>query len=199
MMRLSGGLKGLMLLPMLTLMACSSMPTPPRNALNLCAVFAEKQAWQSPAIRTERRWGIPVSVLMATMYHESSYRADARPPRRYFLGIFPGSRPSTAYGYSQALDGTWDEYVSKNSRWFASRYEFDDAIDFIGWYHNLSTREIGIRADDAYNLYLAYHEGRGGFSRNSYLAKPWLVRYAERVRETEGKYRQQLTGCPLSQ
>jgi len=199
MMRLSGGLKGLMLLPMLTLMACSSMPTPPRNALNLCAVFAEKQTWQSPAIRTERRWGIPVSVLMATMYHESSYRADARPPRRYFLGIFPGSRPSTAYGYSQALDGTWDEYVSKNSRWFASRDEFDDAIDFIGWYHNLSTREIGIRADDVYNLYLAYHEGRGGFSRNSYLAKPWLVRYAERVRETEGKYRQQLTGCPLSQ
>lgn len=180
-----------------TLTACSSMPSPPRNALNLCSVFSEKVEWQKPTLRTEKRWSIPASVLMATMFHESSYRADARPPRRYFLGFIPGPRPSTAYGYAQALDGTWDEYVSRNSRWFASRDDFDDAIDFIGWYHNLSTREIGIRADDAMNLYLAYHEGRGGFARNSYLDKPWLVRYAERVRATDQLYREQLSGCPL--
>ena len=180
------------------LTACSSMPSPPRNALNLCSVFAEKTEWRKPTLRTEKRWSIPVSVLMATMFHESSYRADARPPRRYFLGFIPGPRPSTAYGYAQALDGTWDEYVDKNSRWFANRDEFDDAIDFIGWYHNLSTREIGIRADDAVNLYLAYHEGRTGFAGNSYLAKPWLVRYAERVGETELSYRSQLAGCPLA-
>lgn len=182
----------------LSLMGCSSMPSPPRNALNLCSVFAEKIEWQKPTLRSEKRWNIPASVLMATMFHESSYRADARPPRRYLLGFIPGSRPSTAYGYAQALDGTWDEYVSRNSRWFANRDEFDDAIDFIGWYHNLSTREIGIRADDAVNLYLAYHEGRGGFSRNSYLDKPWLVRYAERVGATELSYRSQLVACPLA-
>lgn len=181
-----------------TLTACSSMPSPPRNALNLCSVFSEKAEWQKPTLRTERRWRIPASVLMATMFHESSYRADARPPRRYFLGFIPGPRPSTAYGYAQALDGTWDEYVLQNSRWFASRDDFDDAIDFIGWYHSLSTREIGIRADDTLNLYLAYHEGRNGFARNSYLDKPWLVRYAERVSETEQLYRGQLSGCPLS-
>jgi len=191
-------LNSFFLLSVLMLQGCSTLPSPPRQALNLCAVFAEKTEWQSPTLRTERRWGIPVSVLMATMYHESSYRADARPPRRYYLGVFPGARPSTAYGYAQALDVTWDEYVSKNSRWFASRDDFDDAMDFIGWYHNLSTREIGIRANDTYNLYLAYHEGRGGFVRNSYLAKPWLMRYAERVRETEGNYRQQLLRCPLA-
>lgn len=180
------------------LAGCSSLPSPPRNALNVCAVFAEKTEWQKPALRTEQRWGIPVTVLMATMFHESSYRADARPSRRYYLGLIPGSRPSTAYGYSQALDGTWDEYVSQNSRWFASRDDFSDAIDFIGWYHNLSTREIGIRPDDVMNLYLAYHEGRGGFARNSYLEKPWLVKYAGRVRDTELSYRSQLPACPLA-
>ncbi len=179
------------------LTACSSMPSPPRNALNLCSVFAEKTEWRKPTLRTEKRWNIPASVLMATMFHESSYRADARPPRRYFLGFIPGPRPSTAYGYAQALDGTWDEYVSRNSRWFANRDDFDDAIDFIGWYHNLSTREIGIRADDAVNLYLAYHEGRTGFAGNSYLDKPWLVPYAERVGATELSYRSQLVSCPL--
>jgi len=183
---------------LMMLSACSSMPSPPRNALNVCAVFAEKSEWQKPTLRTEKRWKIPASVLMATMFHESSYRADARPPRRYFLGFIPGPRPSTAYGYAQALDGTWDEYVAKNSRWFANRDDFDDAIDFIGWYHNLSTREIGIRADDMLNLYLAYHEGRSGFAGNSYLEKPWLVRYAERVVVTEQNYRSQLVSCPLA-
>jgi len=188
---------GLLGLVLAALAGCSSLPSPPRNALNVCAVFAEKTEWQKPALRTEQRWGIPVSVLMATIYHESSYRADARPPRRYFLGFIPGPRPSNAYGYSQALDETWDEYVSKNSRWFADRDDFDDAIDFVGWYHRLSTREIGIRPDDAMNLYLAYHEGRNGFARNSYVNKPWLVRYAERVGATELSYRNQLAGCPL--
>ena len=61
------------------------------------------------------------------------------------------------------------------------------------------TREIGIRADDTLNLYLAYHEGRSGFASNSYLAKPWLVRYAERVVVTEQNYRSQLADCPLAQ
>jgi len=193
-----GGLRlGLLCAAIVMLSACSSMPSPPRNALNLCSVYAEKTEWRTPTLRSEKRWNIPASVLMATMFHESSYRADARPPRRYFLGFIPGPRPSTAYGYAQALDGTWDEYVSRNSRWFANRDEFDDAIDFIGWYHNLSTREIGIRADDTVNLYLAYHEGRNGFARNSYLEKPWLMRYAQRVGATELSYRNQLSECPL--
>lgn len=190
--------RGLVTLLLLLLAGCASLPAPPRQALDLCAVYAEKREWQRPTVRSEKRWNIPASVLMATMFHESSYRADARPPRRYWLGFIPGPRPSTAYGYAQALDGTWDEYVARNSRWFARRDDFADAIDFIGWYHSLSTREIGIRADDAVNLYLAYHEGRSGFAANSYLDKPWLIRYAERVGVTEKNYRSQLETCPLA-
>lgn len=171
---------------------------PPRQPLNICAVFAEKDDWRKPAARTESRWGVPVPVLMATMFHESSYKADARPPRRYFLGFIPGPRPSTAYGYAQAKDEVWDEYVDRENRWFASRDDFDDAIDFIGWYHNGSVKALGIRADDMRNLYLAYNEGRGGFSRGSYLAKQKLLDYTnQKVVQTEARYRQQYAGCPL--
>lgn len=175
---------------------CSTM-SPPRQALDICAVFAEKSEWRKPAARSEARWGVPVPVLMATMYHESSYRADARPPRRYYLGFIPGFRPSSAYGYAQAKDEVWDEYVDRENRWFASRSDFADAIDFIGWYHDGSTRMLGIRPDDVRNLYLTYNEGRGGFARNSYLAKPRLMSYTDKVVQTEARYRQQYAGCPL--
>jgi len=176
---------------------CSTV-VPPRQPLNLCAVFAEKGDWRKPAARSEARWGVPVPVLMATMYHESSYKADARPPRRYFLGFIPGPRPSSAYGYAQAKDEVWAEYVDRQNRWFASRGDFADAIDFIGWYHQGSAQALGIRPDDMRNLYLAYNEGRGGFSRGSYLNKPGLLNYtAQKVLPTAARYSQQYAGCPL--
>lgn len=178
----------------LMLAACAT--SPPRNPLNLCAVFAEKSAWRTSARQAQGQWGIPVSVLMATIYHESSYRHDARPPKRYVLGFIPWGRLSSAYGYSQALESTWEEYVSTQNRWFASRESFADAIDFVAWYHDGSRLALGLRADDMRNLYLAYHEGRTGYARGYYRRKPWLMAYANRVQNTEQRYRQQLTACP---
>lgn len=194
-------LKGFCLLACLAaalLSGCSTV-SPPRQPLNLCAVFSEKDDWRKPATRTESRWGIPVSVLMATMFHESSYKADARPPRRYYLGFIPGGRLSTAYGYAQAKDEVWQEYVDQQNRWFASRADFDDAIDFIGWYHNGSVQALRVSPGDMRSLYLAYNEGRGGFSRSSYRGKTRLLDYTEqRVIATEQNYRQQLASCPLN-
>jgi hypothetical protein len=187
-------MKGL-IIACVALMLAACATSPPRNPLNLCSVFAEKSDWREPAREAQKQWGIPVSVLMATIYHESSYRHDALPPKRYFLGFIPMGRVSSAYGYSQALDGTWDEYVTRQNRWFASRENFADAIDFVGWYHYGTSKELGIRSDDMRNLYLAYHEGRAGFARNSYMRKQWLMAYANRVTGTERSYRQQLTSC----
>ena len=178
----------------LMLAACAST-SPPRNTLNACSVFAEKKAWREPVHDSQTKWGVPASVLMATIYHESSYRHDARPPKRYLLGFIPWGRASSAYGYAQALDSTWEEYVTRQNRWFASRDKFSDAIDFVGWYHYGTRMELGIHAGDMRNLYLAYHEGRAGFARNNYLRKPWLMAYADRVKSTEQNYRAQLASC----
>lgn len=177
---------------------CSTL-SPPRQPLNLCAVFSERDDWRKSAVRTESRWGIPVSVLMATMFHESSYKADARPPRRYYLGVIPGGRLSTAYGYAQVKDEVWQEYVDQQNRWFASRTDFADAVDFIGWYHNGSVQALRVSPTDMRSLYLAYNEGRGGFSRSSYRGKTRLLDYTyQKVLATEQAYRQQLAGCPLT-
>lgn len=187
--------RSMAVLSVILVSGCSTLPAPPRNALDLCAVLAEKQAWVKPATSSSEHWGVSVPVMMATMFHESSYRADARPPRRIYLGFIPGPRPSTALGYAQALEGTWNDYVSRNNRWFASRTDFADAIDFIGWYYSLSMKELGIRPDDTENLYLSYHEGRTGFANSSYLNKPWLVTYAQRVKITADSYSEQYALC----
>jgi hypothetical protein len=131
---------------------------------------------------------------MAIMLQESHFVADAKPPRRKILGIIPGARVSSAYGYAQALDGTWKEYLNSRQQQ-ANRDNFADACDFTGWYCHLSYQELGISKLDAYNLYLAYHEGKTAYKRKSYLSKPWLLTVAKKVSHNAQRYRQQLDDC----
>ncbi len=68
-------------------------------------------------------------------------------------------------------------------------------MDFVGWYCDLSYRRCRISKGDTYRLYLAYHEGHGGFNRKSYLRKDWLVQVARKVRARADTYRLQLDSC----
>jgi hypothetical protein len=169
--------------------------SPPKEPGNLCAIFAEKEDWYAASRAAQRQWGAPVSVQMAIMRQESAFVADARPPRQWFLGFIPLSRPSTAYGYSQALDGTWERYRKSTGRTDAERDDFADAADFIGWYAHLSQTELGLSNRDAYRQYLAYHEGQGGYQRGSYRQKPWLMDLARKVAGTATRYQRQLDAC----
>ena len=145
--------------------------------------------------RTERRWGVPVPVQMATIYQESKFIGNARTPHQYVLGVIPMGRQSSAYGYSQALDATWDEYRRDTGRRSARRDDIRDATDFIGWYMEESSSRLGISKGDARSQYLAYHEGRTGFSRGSYRQKAWLVRIADEVADRAVDYQIQLISC----
>ena len=158
-------------------------------------MFADNGSWYRSASRAEKRWHVPMSVQLAIVYQESRFRARARAPRRRFLWVLPGPRRSTAYGYTQALTVTWNEYKRATGNRGADRDDFGDAVDFIGWYADRSHRRLGIARNDAYRLYLAYHEGDGGFERRTYAGKPWLLRVASKVRARELRYRRQLQSC----
>jgi hypothetical protein len=119
----------------------------------------------------------------------------AKPPRQKLLWFIPWFRPSSAYGYAQALDETWEWYIKKTGNWGADRYDFGDVSDFIGWYGDISYQKLGISKWDAYNQYLAYHEGHGGFKRKTYLKKPWLIKVARKVEANADRYSKQLSGC----
>lgn len=169
--------------------------SPPSDVDNVCRIFEERRHWYKAAQKTRERWGVPESVSMAILYQESGFRGRARPARSHLLGFIPWRRPSSAFGYAQALDMTWNEYKSEAGGWGASRASFTDAIDFVGWYSHYSYRRNGISRDDAYSLYLAYHEGHGGFSRRTYADKSWLLNVSRRVQANADLFRQQLQGC----
>lgn len=191
---MSSFLRALALLGLLT--ACGSPEfSAPRNLDNACSIASERPSYIRAMKRTEARWGVPVHVQMATIYQESKFVGNARTPYRYSLGVIPMGRQSSAYGYSQALDATWDEYRSSTGRWGARRDDIDDATDFMGWYMDESNRELGISKRDTRNQYLAYHEGRTGFARGSYRGKSWLMRVADQVDARAQTYQFQLATC----
>jgi hypothetical protein len=160
-----------------------------------CAIIRERPQYLRAMKATERRWGVPVHVQMATIHQESKFVGNARTPHTYALGVIPMGRQSTAYGYSQALTGTWEEYQASAGSRRAKRDDIGDATDFMGWYMDQSSRALGIAKDDAEAQYLAYHEGRTGFASQSYLGKPWLVEVAARVGARAEMYRDQLQTC----
>lgn len=168
---------------------------PPESPDNICEIFREHRDWYRKADASSRKWGIPIPVTMAIMYQESAYQARVRPPRTTCLWVLPGPRPSSAFGYAQALDSTWDWYKQSTGNSRASRSDFGDAIDFIGWYCNMSISRSGIARNDAYGMYLAYHEGHGGYNRGTYRSKKWLLDVARRVESRARMYQQQLTSC----
>ncbi|MGB5560132.1 MAG: lytic transglycosylase [Paracoccaceae bacterium] len=167
----------------------------PRNLDNACSIVSQRPNYLKAMQRTERKYGVPVAVQMATIYQESKFIGNARTPHQFALGIIPMGRQSSAYGYSQALDGTWEEYqhVTRNRR--AKRDDIEDATDFMGWYMAQSNRDLGIPLTDAQNQYLAYHEGRTGYSRGSHRSKAWLLRIAGEVGQRSYQYQAQLISC----
>ena len=167
----------------------------PRDLENACAIVAERPAYYRAMKKAERRWGVPVHVQMATIHQESKFIGDARTPHQYALGVIPIGRQSSAYGYSQALDGTWQEYQQETGNRRAQRDNIRDATDFMGWYMHGSSQRLGISKWDAGSQYLAYHEGRSGFARGSYKAKGWLMNVAARVNQRSAMYRGQLASC----
>jgi hypothetical protein len=179
----------------LGLVGCVSVP--PKNVDNLCHIFKQYPKWYRDAEDVERRWRVPVAVQMAIIHQESRFNGRAQPPRSTLLWFIPWTRPSTAYGYAQALNGTWALYKKTNGGLFSARDSFGDGVDFIGWYANMAHQKDGIRRDDTYSLYLAYHEGVGGYQRKTYLRKRWLMKVARKVQARARLYQAQLNSCDV--
>lgn len=184
----------------LVMSACTATPfdvlksTPTRQE-NACSIIKQRPDIKRATRRTQKKWGVPMSVQLAVLKQESSFRARAKPPMKFFLGFIPAGRASSAMGYAQALDGTWAEYKRSTGRRLARRDNIYDATDFVGWYFNNTRKSLGIPLHDAKRQYLAYHEGAGGYKRGSYRKKPWLMGVANKTQSRASTYRSQLKRC----
>lgn len=171
------------------------VPPPPADPDNLCQVFRQHPKWYDHALASEQRWGTPIATQMAFVRFESSFRSHVRPPRTRLFGVIPWRRPSSAYGYAQAQDPAWSDYMADVGHWLSQRSQMVHALDFIGWYNHLSNKHVGLSLANAEQLYLAYHEGRTGYRRGSYKAKPNVQRIASRVAAQASVYASQLERC----
>lgn len=167
----------------------------PRNLDDACSIVKQRPHYLKAMQKTEREWRVAVPVQMAIIYQESKFIGNNRTPMRYALGIIPMGRQSSAYGYAQALDGTWEEYQRAEGGRGADRDDIRDATDFMGWYMTQTTKETGVPLNDTRNQYLAYHEGRTGYLRGSHNSKAWLLRIADEVAARAVMYDEQLRQC----
>jgi len=173
---------------------CSTNP-PKETHNNICDIYDHDDDWKDAAHKSAKKWGTPEYILMAFVHQESRFKHDAQPSREYALGFIPLPRSSSAYGYAQAQNPAWHDYQKATKNRSARRTNIYDAMDFIGWYNYQSYKRNRISRKDTYNLYLAYHEGHGGYSRKTYRNKQWLLDVAKKVSKRSQRYKRQLWSC----
>ena len=174
----------------LILSSCSSIP---KNTADSCSIFSERYLWYKYAKKTEKKWGTPIYIQLAIIKMESDFDWLAKPGRTKIFKIIPYKRPSSSFGYSQAVKGTWKQYKSETGNKFATRTRFKDSVDFIGWYTNKTEQILKISKKDAFKQYIAYHEGWGNYK--NYRKKQKVILLANKVKVQSNKYRSQLKKC----
>ena len=167
----------------------------PKHQDNACLILKQNRNWVKSLKKTERKWGVTAGMQLAFIKTESNFRATARTPRKYFLGIIPNGRISSAYGYSQALDGTWKQYQKSTGNRYHRRSNFYHSTNFIGWYVDRTKKKLGINKNNAYLNYLAYHQGHAGFKTGAYKNKKGLLAAAQKTARNKKVFDSQLKNC----
>ena len=180
----------LLILFFIFLNACSSIP---KNTADGCSIFSERYLWYKHAKKTELKWGTPIYLQLAIIKMESDFDWLAKPERYKLFKVIPYKRPSSSFGYSQAVKGTWEQYKKENEKPLATRARFKDSVDFIGWYTNKTEKILKISKKDAFRQYIAYHEGWGAYK--NYKNKQKVIGLAKRVEKQSKKYKKQLNDC----
>ena len=175
------------------LSACSSIP---KNTSNSCSIFDERYFWYKYTKKVQEKWGTPIYIQLAIIKMESDFDWLAKPPRSKIFKVIPYKRPSSSFGYSQAVKGTWEQYKKETGNRLATRARFKDSVDFIGWYTNKTETILKISKKDAFNQYLAYHEGWGNYKH--YKKNKKVIKLANKVEKQSNIYKKQLSKCRTS-
>ena len=178
------------LIVLFVLSSCSSIPT---NTSNSCLIFNERYLWYKHTKKSEEKWGTPIYLQLAIIKMESDFDWLAKPPRQKLFKVIPYKRPSTSFGYSQAVNGTWEQYKKETGNKLAVRTRFKDSVDFIGWYTNKTESILKVSKKDAFKQYIAYHEGWGNYKH--YKKNNKVIGLAKRVEKQSKVYKEQLIEC----
>ena len=185
--------KNLLILIIFLVSACSSIPS---NTSNSCSIFSERYLWYKHTKNSEKKWGTPIYLQLAIIKMEADFDWLAKPPRKKLFKVIPYKRPSSSFGYSQAVKGTWEQYKKETGNKLATRTRFKDSVDFIGWYTNKTEKILKISKKNAFQQYIAYHEGWGNYK--NYKQNQKVISLAKKVENQSNKYKSQLEECKKS-
>ena len=180
------------LILLLFLTACSSVPKYPQNA---CKIFSEKYFYLKYTRAASKKWGVPISSILAVINKESAFKRFAKPKRTKLFKIIPYRRPSSSLGFSQAVNKTWELYKKENNKPRALRISFKNSSDFIGWYF-LKTNKINkVSIKDTRNMYLNYYLGWSAYKNKAYEKDRKAIILAKNVEKQAKIYKNQLREC----
>ena len=174
------------------LASCSSVPKYPSNA---CKIFSEKYLWYKHAKNSSEKYGAPIHIILAFVNKESGFNRWAKPKRTKLFKIVPYKRPSSSFGYSQAVKKTWELYKEETNNPLALRTRFKDSVMFIGWYINKTNKINKIPKNDSYRQYLNYYLGWGDYARKVYKTDKKAILFAMSVEKQSKIYKNQLKKC----
>ena len=175
--------------------SCSSIPKHPSNA---CKIFGEKYLWYKHSKKSSEVYGAPIHIILAFVNKESGFNRWAKPKRKRIFKVIPYKRPSSSFGYSQAVKGTWEQYKNETNNPLALRSRFKDSVMFIGWHINKTNKINKIPFNDAYRQYLNYYLGWNGYAKKKYKTDKKSIIFAKSVEKKSKVYKNQLQGCQKS-
>jgi len=174
------------------LTACSSVPKYPQDA---CKIFSEKYFYLKYSREASKKWGVPISSILAVINKESSFKRFAKPKRKKIFKIIPYRRPSSSLGFSQAVNKTWELYKKENKKPRALRISFKNSSDFIGWYFWKTNKINKISFTDTRNMYLNYYLGWQAYKNKAYKTDKKAIIFAKNVERQAKIYKNQLQEC----
>ena len=177
------------------LTSCSSIPKYPQNA---CKIFGENYLLFKSIKKSAETFGAPIHIILAFVNKESGFNRWAKPKRTKIFKVIPYKRPSSSFGYSQAVKKTWELYKTETSNPLALRSRFADSVMFIGWYMKKTNKINKIPLNDSYRQYLNYYLGWGSYSKKVYKTDKKAVLYAKNVQKLSKVYKSQLRECQKS-
>jgi len=179
----------------LFVVSCSSVPKYPLNA---CKIFNEKYLWYKHSKKSSETYGVPINIILAFVNKESGFNRWAKPKRTRLFKVVPYKRPSSSFGYSQAVKKTWELYKTETKSPLALRTRFKDSVMFIGWYINKTNKINKIPVNDSYRQYLNYYLGWGNYAKKDYERDKKAIIFAKSVQKQSKIYKNQLMKCEKS-
>jgi len=175
--------------------SCSSIPKYPQDA---CKIFGENYLWYKSIKKSSDTYKAPIHIILAFVNKESGFNRWAKPKRTKLFKIIPYKRPSTSFGYSQAVNKTWELYKTETDSPLALRGRFKDSVMFIGWYISKTYKINKVPLDDPYRQYLNYYLGWGNYAKKKYKTDKNSIIFAKKVEKQSKIYKNQLNECKKS-